>query len=136
MTLDLAARERFVRSRAAHGGGSGTLRALAIAAGIGWSLAFVGLGLEYRLQMYGDGSVFSYAVAVQDVWAIHWHNIAVRLFVYLFCLAPAEAYVGLTQDPGAGVALYGLLFFGAQLLGLAATYATDRSGSRVMFGFA
>ena len=52
------------------------LRNLAVAAGLGWSLAFVIVALVYELQIYADGAMFSYAVAVQDVWAFHWHNIA------------------------------------------------------------
>src|SRR5581483_3978926 len=44
------------------------LRTALAVSGLGWSAAFVVLGLSYRLQLYGDGSMFSYAVAVQDVW--------------------------------------------------------------------
>jgi len=47
------------------------LRTLVIAAGICWSVIFVVIGLRYELQMYGDGAMFSYSVAVQDVWAFH-----------------------------------------------------------------
>jgi hypothetical protein len=125
-----------VASHTARQAGLDAMRALAIASGIGWSLAFVGVGLQYGLQAYGDGSIFSYAVAVQDAWAIHWHNIAARAFVYLFCLVPAEAYVAATQDAAGGVVLYGFLFFGAQFLGLAVTYAVDRSESRLIFTYA
>ena len=56
------------------------LRAFAIAAGISWSILFVVIGLRYELQMYADGSIFSYAIAVRDAWAFHWHNISGRLF--------------------------------------------------------
>ena len=83
--------------------------------------------------MYADGSIFSYAVAVQDAWAFHWHNISARLFVYLFCLLPAETYVGLTGDARGGVFVYGLLHFAAPLLGLALTWAADRSAGRIIF---
>src|SRR5450830_1257271 len=103
------------------------LRTSVIAAGICWSVIFVVIGLRYELQMYGDGAMFSYSVAVQDAWAFHWHNISGRLAVYLFCLAPAEAYVALTGDAGGGVIVYGLLFFAGPLLGLVATFAADRS---------
>jgi hypothetical protein len=112
------------------------LRAFAIAAGICCSILFVVIGLRYELQMYGDGAMFSYSVAVQDAWAFHWHNISGRLAVYLFCLAPAEAYVALTGDPGGGIIVYGFLFFAAPLLGLIATYAGDRSQGRIIFGYA
>ncbi len=97
------------------------LRAFAIAAGISWSVLFVVIGLRYELQMYADGSIFSYAIAVRDAWAFHWHNISGRLFVYLCCDLPAETYVELTGDPYGGIVVYGFLFFVAPLLGLTAT---------------
>jgi len=109
------------------------LRRFAVTAGIGWAIAFVVIGPWYALQTYADGSIFSYAVAVEDAWAFHWHNIVGRVFVFLVSLLPAELYVGLTHDAGGGVVLYGVLFFAGQLLGLAATYAADRSPGRVIF---
>jgi hypothetical protein len=109
------------------------LRGLVIAAGISASILFIVIGLGYELQLYADGSIFSYAVAVQDAWAFHWHNISGRLFVYLFCYLPAEAYVGLTGDARGGIDIYGLLFFGSQAIGLVATYAADRSKGRIIF---
>ncbi len=112
------------------------LCALVIAAGIGWSLLFVVVGLRYALQTYGDGAMFSYAVAVQDVWAFHWHNVSGRLAVWLLCLLPAEVWVGLTGSPQAGIVLYGLLWFAAPILGLIATFAADRSPGRVVFVYA
>jgi hypothetical protein len=112
------------------------LRLIAVAAGLCWSVLFVTIGLRHGLQAYGDGSIFSYSVAVQDAWAFHWHNISGRLFVYLFCLVPAETYVWLTGDAAGGVALYGLLFYAAPLLGLAATWMADRSRGRVLFAYA
>ena len=95
------------------------LRAIAISAGICCSILFIVIGLRYQLQIYGDGAIFSYAVAVQDAWAFHWHNISGRLSVYLYCLAPAQAFVGLTGSPGGGIIVYGLLSFAAPFLGLA-----------------
>ncbi len=112
------------------------LRLVALIAGLGWSIMFVAIGLRYELQAYADGSIFSYSVAVQDAWTFHWHNISSRMFVYLFCFVPAELYVWLTSDPEGGVVLYGLLFFIAPLLGLAATWAADRSRGRIIFGYA
>src|SRR5690242_11971503 len=41
---------------------AGRLRTLAVAAGVCWSVLFVIIGLRYELQMYGDGSIFAYAV--------------------------------------------------------------------------
>jgi hypothetical protein len=112
------------------------LRVLVIAAGLCTSVLFVVVGLRYELQLYGDGAMFSYSVAVQDAWAFHWHNISGRLSVYLFCLAPAEAYVGLTGNPSGGIVVYGFLFFAAQILALAATFASDRSKGHIIFSYA
>ena len=112
------------------------LRTFAIAAGLCWSILFVAIGLRYELQMYADGSMFSYSVAVQDPWAFHWHNISGRLFVYLYSFVPAEIYVGLTGNAHGGVVLYGFLFFVAQLIGLLATFAADRSDGRIIFSYA
>jgi hypothetical protein len=115
---------------------SDTLRTLVIAAGIGASVLFLAVGLGWQLQLYADGSLFSYAVAVREAWAFHCHNISGRLSVYLFAFAPAEAYVRLTGDPHGGVVLYGAIFFAAQGLGLLLTWALDRSRGRILFGYA
>jgi hypothetical protein len=112
------------------------LRTFVIAAGIFWSVVFVVVGLRYQLQMYGDGAMFSYSVAAQDAWAFHWHNISGRAAVYLLCLVPAEAYVELTGAPSGGIVAYGLLFFVAQLVGLAGTFAADRSKGHIIFSYA
>ena len=109
---------------------------LAIAAGIAASVLFIAVGLATRLQMFGDGSIFSYAVAAQDAWAFHWHNISGRLFVYLYAYVPAEAVAALTGSGIAGIAVYGLLFFSAPLLGLLLTFFADRSTGRVLFTYA
>lgn len=113
-----------------------SLRRLMIAAGIGASILFIVVGLWSELQMFGDGSIFSYAVAAQDGWSFHWHNISGRLFTYVFAYPLAEAVVALTGSAKAGIAAYGLLFFSAQLLGLLVTLATDRTTGRVIFAFA
>ena len=112
------------------------LRTLVTAAGIGWAVLFVVAALTFDLQLYADGSLFSYAVAVQDAWLLHWHNISGRLFVFLFALLPAEIYVGLSGNARGGIALYGFLFYVAPLLGLGATFAADRSNGRVIFAYA
>src|SRR5882672_9051319 len=93
------------------------LRRLVMALGLGWSALFVLVGVAFRLQLYGDGSIFSYSIAVQAGWGYHFHNIADRMFVYAFSHLPAEAYVALTGDARAGIFLYGLLFFAAPLAG-------------------
>jgi hypothetical protein len=112
------------------------LRNLAVAAGLGWSLAFVIVALVYELQLYADGAMFSYAVAVQDVWAFHWHNIANRASVFFLSLWPAETLVGLTGSPAAGIITYGFLVYVAPLIGLLGTLAADRSRGRIFFAYA
>lgn len=123
-------------SRTAIRSDSGVLRILVIGVGLCWSVAFVAIALWYRLELYADGAMFSYAVAVQDVWAFHWHNISGRLSVFVLSLWPAELYVGLTGDPAAGIRLYGALFYAAPLAGLIGTLAADRSRDRSIFVYA
>lgn len=106
-----------------------------VAAGILWAIAFPVLGIAYRMQTFGDGALFSYAVAARSAWAFHWHNISARLFSFVAASFPAEIYVGLSGDPAGGVTLYGLLFFCAPLAGLAATFAIDRSAGWQFFVF-
>ena len=112
------------------------LRGVVIAFGLAWSCLFILVGVAYRLQLYGDGSIFAYAVAVRAGWDFHFRDISDRLFVYLYAHLPAETYVGLTGDARGGIALYGLLFFAAPLIGLAATFVADRSPRRIIFACA
>jgi hypothetical protein len=112
---------------------SRTLRLLVIGTGLSWSIAFVVIALYYRLELYGDGAMFSYAVAVQDVWAFHWHNISGRSSVFLLTLAPAETMVDFTGSPWAGMIAYGTLFYISPLIGLIWTYRMDRSPNRSIF---
>jgi hypothetical protein len=112
------------------------LRALVVGVGSCWSVAFIAIALFYQLQLYADGAMFSYAVAVEDVWAFHWHNISGRLSVFFFSLLPAETYVRMSGNPGAGIMLYGALFYAAPLAGLIGTFAADRSRDRSIFVYA
>src|SRR5260370_18483920 len=80
--------------------------------------------------------MFSHGGAVQDVWAFHWHNFSGRLSVFLLSLLPAEIYVGLSGNPGAGIVVYALLFYLAPLAGLIGTFAADRSRGRIIFVYA
>ena len=104
--------------------------------GLTWAVSFIVIGLGYGLQMYGDGSIFTYMAVVQDAWAFHWHNISGRMFVYLFSFVPAETAVALTSSARAGIVTYGLLQFAGPLIGLAATFALDRSKGRLFFTYA
>src|SRR5665213_1341931 len=113
-----------------------SLRVLVIAAGIGTSIIFVVAGVSSELQMFGDGSIFSYAVAAESAWSFHWHNISGRLFTYVFADIPAEAYVALTKSAKGGIIVYGLLFFSAPLLGLIATLKADHTANRTIFTYA
>src|SRR5471032_1636423 len=116
--------------------GSDVLRALVIGVGLCWSVAFVVIALCYRLELYGDGAMFSYAVAVQDVWAFHWHNISGRASVFVLSLLPAETMVGITGNPWVVIVTYGLLFYMAPLIGLLLTFLADRSHGRFFFLYA
>lgn len=109
---------------------------LAIFAGLGSATAFIIAGLATELQMFGDGSIFSYAVAAQEAWAFHWHNISGRMFSYIYAYIPAEAVIALTGSAKAGIAVYGLLHFAAPLLGLLLTFAADRGKDRLLFIYA
>jgi hypothetical protein len=113
-----------------------SLRVLVIAAGIGAAVIFVVVGVLSELQMFGDGSIFSYAVAAESAWTFHWHNISGRLFTYVFADIPAEAYVALTRTAKGGIVVYGLLFFSAPLLGLLATFKADHTANRTIFAYA
>jgi hypothetical protein len=113
-----------------------SLRIVVIAAGIGVSVLFLVVGVCTELQMFGDGSIFSYAIAAQQAWPFHWHNISGRLFSYVFVHVPAETYVALTNDPRGGILAYGLLHFSSPLLGLLVTLAVDRTANRVIFAYA
>lgn len=113
-----------------------SFRLLVMAMGLGWSIAFPLVALFFKLQLYGDGAMFSYAVAVRDVWAFHWHNVSGRISVYVLTLLPAEVLVRITGNPSAGIIAYGFLFYLSPLIGLAATYAADRSPGRTIFVYA
>lgn len=109
------------------------LRNFIVGAGVAVALVFVVVGLAFDLQSYGDGSIFSYAVATREVWAFHWHNIATRTAVYALTLAPGELTVALTGAPAAGVFVYGFCLFAAPAVSLAATFALDRAAGRPYF---
>ena len=79
------------------------LQTLVIGIGLCWSIVFLVVALHYELELYADGAMFSYAVAVQDVWAFHWHNISARASVFILTLLPGETYVGLTGNPLNGI---------------------------------
>jgi hypothetical protein len=112
------------------------LQTLVIGLGLIWSVVFLVVALHYELELYADGAMFSYAVAVQDVWAFHWHNISARMSVFVLTLLPAEIYVGLTGNPLGGIKVYGFLFYAAPLFGLIGTFAADRSHGRIIFTYA
>ena len=112
------------------------LQTLVIAIGLSWSIVFLVVALHFELQLYADGAMFSYAVAAQDVWAFHWHNISARASVFILTLLPAEIYVGLTGNPLNGIKLYGFLLYAAPLFSLICTFVADRSNGRVIFTYA
>ena len=85
---------------------------------------------------YGDGAIFSWAVALGEGWDIHWRNIAPRASAYVLQLRPAELAGAWTQSPRVAIAAYGILLAAPQALGLAATFVFDRTRQRVFFVFA
>lgn len=109
---------------------------LAIAAGVATALAFLVVGPAFQLQTYGDGAIFSWAVALGEAWDIHWRNIAPRAAAYVLQLHPAERIGAWTQSPRAAVAAYGVLLAAPQALGLAATFVFDRTRARIFFATA
>lgn len=123
-------------SREALLGANVRLRLFCVALGLCWAALFPIVALRYQLQTYGDGSLFAYALAAQEAWSFHWHNISGRFTVFALAHLPAEAYLALTGNITGAIALYGLLFFSAPLLGLWATFAFDRSPKRTLFTFA
>jgi len=112
------------------------LRTVIIAGGVGSSILFVFVGVVFQLQLFGDTSFFSYAVAAQSAWSFHWHNISGRLLTYLFAYPLAEAVVAISRNAQAGITVFGFLFFAAPLLGLALTFAFDRTPNRTIFVYA
>lgn len=95
-----------------------------------WCAAFPLVGLAFGLQTFADAGLFAYAVAAGESWEFHWRNISGRAFAWTWASAPAEVWGSLSGDPEAAVALYGALWFAAPALGLAATFAADRSPGR------
>ncbi|MBI3506759.1 MAG: hypothetical protein HY059_18125, partial [Proteobacteria bacterium] len=112
------------------------IRRLVVGAGVGCALLALLIGPAAGLEMFGDGSIFSYADAVRDSWAFHWHNISGRIFSYLFVHVPAETIVGLTGNARAGIFTNGLLHYSAPALSLLATHRLDRAPGRPVFVFA
>ena len=72
-------------------------------AGVGSAILFIVAGLAFAFQLFGDSALFSYAIAVQDSWAFHWHNISSRSTVYLYAHLPAEIYGSLTGNAWAAI---------------------------------
>lgn len=113
-----------------------SVRELLPGLGLAWASAFILIGTLSHLQLYGDGAAFSFAVAIGESWALHWHNIVGRSTVLLCCLLPAETLARWMQDAQTGIAVYGLLFFSTPAIGLAITCICDRSKHRVFFATA
>ena len=49
-----------------------------------WCVAFVAVGVWARLHWFADGSLFAYAVAADDGWAMHWRQIPGRVAAWLW----------------------------------------------------
>ncbi len=84
-----------------------------------WALAFPGLALGFRVNLFADGALFTYAVGVGDSWGHHWHNIAGRAAVWALVLRPAEWLGAWTGRVAVAEAAYVLLFYAWPLVSLA-----------------
>jgi len=107
-----------------------------IVLGYGVALFFLAVGLGAELQTYGDGSIFSYAIAVDDAWGYHWRNISGRIASFVLIHAPSEFLGRISGSPQLGISVYGALFFAAPLLSLIATRAADLGPGRRIHLFA
>ena len=68
-----------------------------------WCLAFPLLGVWAQLNLFADGSLFSYGVAAGEGWAFHWRQIPVRVAAYAFAALPganATYQVGVSWGAG------------------------------------
>jgi len=92
-----------------------------------WCLAFPLLGVWAQLNLFADGALFSYGVAAGDGWAFHWRQIPVRAAAFAAAALPGELWGRFSGDPAAGVTLYAALHGLAPAIGLAVTWAIDRS---------
>lgn len=101
-----------------------------------FAILYVAVGLGAELQTYGDGSIFSYAIAVDDAWGYHWRNISGRIVGFVLIHAPAEFAGRISGSPRFGIVVYGALFFAAPLLSLIATRAADLGAKRSVYLFA
>lgn len=106
--------------------------------GLGYAAAvlFLAVGVGADLQTYGDGSIFSYAIAVDEAWNYHWRNISGRIVSFILIHAPSEFAGRLSGSPQFGIFVYGVLFFAAPLLSLIATRAADLGPGRRIHLFA
>ena len=91
-----------------------------------WALAFPVLALGFRVNLFADGALFTYAVGVGDSWGHHWHNIAGRAAVWALVLRPAEWLGALSGRVAVAEAAYVLLF---HLWPLACLAVVARSGA-------
>ncbi len=107
-----------------------------IVLGYGAALFFLAVGLGAELQTYGDGSIFSYAIAIDEAWSYHWRNISGRIVSFILIHAPSESLGRISGSPQLGIFVYGALFFTAPLLSLIAARAADLGPERRIHLFA
>ncbi|MFL1461258.1 hypothetical protein ACI6QG_03580 [Roseococcus sp. DSY-14] len=94
----------------------------------GWCAAFPLAGLGAGLLLFGDGALFSYAVAAADSWDFHFRQIPARAAAWALTAGLGEAVTRLAGAPEAGVLAFHAAFLALPALGLAATLAADRTG--------
>ena len=113
--------------------GAGDLVHLIRVAGASACFLFVVLAVVFETHLFGDGAMFSYAIALGESWTYHWHNIPIRLTPYLVAHVPAETFLRLTGNGAGAIALYGALFAAAPLVCLGLTWMADRTAGRIIF---
>ena len=80
------------------------------------------------LLLFADGALFAYAVAAADSWDFHFRQIPPRAAAWALTAGVGEAVTRLSGQPAWGVAAYHAAFLALPGVGLAATWAADRTG--------
>jgi hypothetical protein len=106
------------------------------ALGVAWSVFFAWTFAADRLNLYGDGGYFTYALIVGEPWSALWRDFPGRLFAYVYAYLPAQAVMVLTGSAAAAELTYAGLFGAAPLLALSLTAALDRTHGRIVLSCA
>lgn len=111
-----------------QGKGRGKMSRTVTALAVAWCAAFLVVGLGARLLLYADGGLFAYAVAAADSWDFHFRQIPARAAAWALTAGVGEAVTRISGVPAWGVWAWQAAFLALPSLGLAATWAADRTG--------